>query len=147
ICRDEQCVVPLRIEQRRQRVRLVMIVEKDMRVVAKAACLPEFGDIENVVDMRGVVAQKFMHHIAARIFLDVFAVFFPNPTRSADVGVEFGRKLAAAGAQHIDVFAPTGSSSQLKRCPLYRRKRRSFGTIVMSAVPEADMSLATRGGS
>jgi predicted NodU family carbamoyl transferase len=58
-------------EQRRQRVRLVMIIEIDPRIAAEAAGAPEFGDFENVVDARRLIAQKFRRHVAPRVFLDV----------------------------------------------------------------------------
>ncbi len=70
IRRDQQRVVPRRVEQRRERMRLVVIVEKDPRVGAQAARAAEFRRIEHRV-VRAPVAQDLRHHVPARIALDV----------------------------------------------------------------------------
>src|SRR5580658_9137357 len=83
----------------------VMIVKMHPGIVAKAAGAAELCDIENIVDTRGVVAEKFADHIAPRILLDILAIFLAKPAYPANVAVELCRELAAAGAYDVDVFA------------------------------------------
>src|ERR1700745_548282 len=84
---EEQRVVPLGIEQRRQRVRFVVVVEIDF---AKPARLPELRDVEDVFDTRCVVAEKLTNHITPRILLDIFAILLAYPADAANVPLKFG---------------------------------------------------------
>ena len=109
---DQERVVPVGVEQRRQRVRFVMIVEKHCRVVAEAAGAAEFGDVENVVDLRRVVAQKLRRHVAPRIAFDIFAILFADPAHAADIAIEDRRKFRAAEADDVDVVARRAGDRQ-----------------------------------
>ena len=104
IRRDQQRVVPGRVEQRRERMRLVVIVESDARVGAQAARAAEFRRIEDRV-IRATVAQDFRHHVPARIALHVLAVLPVQPAGAAYVAEIFERKQHAAERDRIDVPA------------------------------------------
>lgn len=101
---DKQRVVPVRVERRRQRVRLVMIIEIDLRIAAEAAGAPEFGDFENVVDAQRLIAQKFRRHVAPRVFLGVLSIFFANPAHAANRFIKCRRKFRAAEADDIGIL-------------------------------------------
>src|SRR5690242_483724 len=103
--RDQERFVPIAIEQRRQGMRLVMVVENYFRIVAKAAGPPEFVDLENIVNILGVISQKLLRHMTAGASLYIFAIFFPYPAHAADVSVKYGWKFAAAETGDIDVLA------------------------------------------
>jgi hypothetical protein len=103
--RDQQRLVPIAVEQRRKRMRLVMVVENDFGVVAKAAGAPEFVDLEDIVNIPGVISQKLLWHVTAGAPLDVFAIFFPYPARAADVSIKNRREFTAAETGDVDVLA------------------------------------------
>src|SRR4029077_15555633 len=103
--RDQERLVPIAVEQRRQRMRLVMVIENYFGVVAETAGAPEFVDLEDVIDIRRVVAQKFLWHVTSGASLDIFAIFFPYPAPAADVSIKYGWKFAAAEAGDVDVLA------------------------------------------
>jgi len=58
--RDQERFVPIAVEQRRERMRLVMVVENNLGIVAKAAGAPEFVDLEDIVNVPGVISQKLL---------------------------------------------------------------------------------------
>src|ERR1700758_415616 len=105
IRRDQERLVPIAVEQRRQRMRLVMVIENYFGVVAETAGAPELVDLEDVIDIRRVVAQKFLRHVTARASSDIFAIFFPYPAHAADVSIKYGWKFAGAEAGDVDVPA------------------------------------------
>ena len=41
-------------------MRLVMVIENYFGIIAETAGAPEFVDLEDVIDIRRVVAQKFL---------------------------------------------------------------------------------------
>ena len=67
-----------------------MVVENHFGIVAKAAGAPEFVDLEDVVDIPGVIPQKFLRHVTAGTSLDIFAIFFAYPAHAADVAIKYG---------------------------------------------------------
>ena len=109
---DQERLVPLGMKQRRQRMRLVMIVEINLGVIAKAAGAAELRDIENIVDARGVVAANFAEHEPARVLLDIFSILLAQPAHAANGAVKFGRELAAAYADDVDVLAGDAADTQ-----------------------------------
>src|ERR1051326_7543806 len=101
---DQERIVPACIEQRRQRVGFVMIVEVDLRIVAKAAGAPEFGNLENVVEPWGVIAKEFRRHVTARVLLDVFSIFFAQPAHAGNILVENRREFRTAEADGVGIL-------------------------------------------
>jgi hypothetical protein len=71
IRRDQERVIPVTVEQRRQSMRFVVIVEKDFCVITKSASVPELVDFEDVIDARCVVTQKLAGHVTARTQFDI----------------------------------------------------------------------------
>ena len=102
---DLSRLVPIAVEQRRQSVRLMMVVENNFGTLAKAAGAPELVDLEDVVDIPGVIPQKFLRHVTAGAPLDIFTIFFPYPAYAADVSIKYGRKFAAAETGDVHVLA------------------------------------------
>jgi hypothetical protein len=103
IGRHQQCVVPRGMEQRRQRMRLMVVVEEGDRVVAETACGLEPRNIKNIVDDGRVVTPQLGQHEPTRVLLDVLAVLLAQPANAADGLVISGRKLAQAPADCVDV--------------------------------------------
>ena len=93
-------------------MRLVMVVKSHFGVVAETARAAKFVDLENVVDVRGVIAQKFLRHVAARVLLDVFAIFLADPAHAADVAIKNGGKFATADTNDIDVLTGFSGNRQ-----------------------------------
>src|SRR5262245_43444330 len=83
----------------------MMVVEMNFCIIAKAAGAPEFFDLEDVIDVSGVIPQKFLRHVTAGAPLDKFAIFFPYPAHAADVSIKYGWKFAAAETGDVDVPA------------------------------------------
>src|SRR5262249_2626089 len=95
-------------------MRFMVIVEKDFCVVAETACMPELVDLENVVDVRCVVAQKLGRHVTARALFDVFAILLAYPAHTSDIFIENGGKLGTTEARSVDIFASlTGDRQHL----------------------------------
>jgi hypothetical protein len=86
-------------------MRLMMVVENYFRIAAKTAGAPEFVDLENVVNISGVISQKLLRHVTPRPPLDVFAIFFPYPARATDVSIKNCREFAAVETGDVDVLA------------------------------------------
>src|SRR5712692_6316844 len=103
--RDQQGIVPGGVEQRRQRMRFVMIVEPDERVGAKAAVATELRHVDDCVDVGGVVADELRRHVAPGTFLDVAAVKLAQPAHAPDGLVITGIQFAAAEEGDVHVAA------------------------------------------
>src|SRR6516225_7526834 len=87
---NQKRLIPVTIEQWRQCMRFVVIVEKDFRAVAEAARMPELVDFENLIDVRCVVTQKLGRHVTARALFDILAIFLAYPAHTANVFIENG---------------------------------------------------------
>ena len=85
-------------------MRLVVIVEHDLCVATKAAAAAKFVDVEDVIDVRGLITQKFLRHVTSGAFFDILTVFFANPAHASDIPIENGGKFAAAKARDVDVL-------------------------------------------
>ena len=109
---DDERIIPVSMEKRRQCVRFVVIVKVTVRVVSETACAPKFRNLENILRTRCGIAQKFWRHVASSLFLDIFTILLTYPTRAADIAIEFCRKLAPAGAYDIDVLARCSGDRQ-----------------------------------
>jgi hypothetical protein len=93
-----------------------MIVEVDFCIVANAAGASESVDLEDVVDVPGVIPQKFLRHVTTGSSRNIFAIFFPYPAHAADVAIKYGWKFATAEAGDVDVLARlTGNRQKLRR--------------------------------
>src|SRR3974390_1481665 len=98
-------LIPVAVEQRRQGMRLVVIVEKDFCVIAEAAGMPELADLENVIDVCCFVTQELARHVTARALFDIFAIFLAYPAHAADIFIENGGKFSTAVARSVDIIA------------------------------------------
>lgn len=106
-----------------------MVVEENLRIVAEPAAAPEFGDVEDVVDARGVVAAKLRRHVAPRVFLDVFSVFLAKPAHADDIAIVDGRKFRPAEAGNVDILARCAADRQ----HLVHREVRMFASVSLLA--------------
>src|SRR5215475_14946264 len=86
-------------------MRLVMVVEEWDGIVAEPARAQEALHIEYVVDAVGPIAPQLGKHEASRVLLDATTVLLAQPANAADRSIEFGRVLATAQADHVDVPA------------------------------------------
>jgi hypothetical protein len=68
---DQQRLIPRTVEQRRQRVRFVVIIEVCHRIVAEAAVTVECGDVEERGNVAGVMMEDIRQHRPPRLALDV----------------------------------------------------------------------------
>jgi len=102
---DQQCLIPIAVKQGRQGMRLMVVVENYFGAVAEATGTPELVDLEYVVDVCRVIAQKFFRHVAPGAPLDIFPIFLPYPAHAADIAIENSWKFAAAETRNIDILA------------------------------------------
>ena len=101
--RHQQRVVPIGVEQRWQRVRLVMIVEIDGGVVAKAGVAAKSRHVEKRLHPRIVGAQRLARHEARLFSFDMRPNLFAQPAPAAKMREVMHRKIPAAHRDDVDV--------------------------------------------
>ena len=101
--RDQQRVVPRAVEQRRQHMRRMMIVEMDIGIVAKAAVAAPSGNIEHVLRPRGLVAQHFVDQHHARPVAHQGPKALAQAAQAAHVAKIAGREQRAAHRDDINI--------------------------------------------
>ena len=92
----EQRVLPFGVEQRRQRVGEVMVVEIDARVVAQPEIALERRHVEKILHGRRVGAQRLARDPALRLAFDIGAPLLAHPAPAAKMVEIFDGIIGAA---------------------------------------------------
>src|SRR5215831_4151963 len=108
----QERILPRTVEQGRQRVGLVMIVEMRDDIVPEATITLKAGDVEKAADLRGAKPLHFCPHHPPGLVLDPRTELLAQPSDAADPAEIGGGEHGAAVSNRVDITPRRASDRQ-----------------------------------